>query len=245
MISDALRALFALGLGFTAWFGLGYLGVYSLAFGPSFGAPADYARLSTLILGYVDGYLGSKPAAHSTAYLAAGGDAMESGAFNTINRAREAYGRGGLLWDERLYALALARSRDMSRRDYFDHVTPDGRCASVMKAEYDVTYRNVAENIGKASSAKPLTKEVVSGMVGYWLGSRGHSYNILYRSHTAGAVGCYGNICTFIAGNDHPGEIRLDGGSLVLTEALGAGGCTSGAESMRYWASSHAAPGEV
>jgi len=245
MLSDVSRAFFALGLGFTTWFGLGYLGFYSMVFGPAFGVPADYARLSTLIMGYADDYLGSKPAGHSTASMVAGGNAMEARAFNLINHAREVYGRGDLLWDERLYMLAYARSRDMSMRNYFDHVTPDGGCASTMKAEYEVTYRNVAENIGKVSSTRPLTGEVVSGIVGYWLGSRGHRFNLLYQRHTAGAVGCYGNICTFIGGNDYPGEIQLNGGNLVLTEALGAGGCHSGREAAAYWAGAADLGGEV
>jgi len=43
-----------------------------------------------------------------------------------VNRVRARYRLSSLRWDQRLSGVAAAHSRDMLRRDYFSHNSPDG-----------------------------------------------------------------------------------------------------------------------
>jgi len=45
---------------------------------------------------------------------------------DAVNRVRSENGLRPLEWDQQLAGIALAHSRDMSQRDYFDHLSPEG-----------------------------------------------------------------------------------------------------------------------
>lgn len=53
---------------------------------------------------------------------------------SAINDERARYGLAALQWDSDLATIALGHSKDMGERNYFDHVSPDGKD---FKARYD------------------------------------------------------------------------------------------------------------
>ena len=163
-------------------------------------------------------------------------DSMD--AFSYINQLRTENGRNKIEWSDDVYELALFRSRDMYNRKYFDHVTPEGKCAKDFKAEYGLSDYVLAENIGAsmweystdnvdyASYTNP--REQVDG----WIKSRGHRYNLLYSDHIMGAVACYQGVCAFLGAHAGPW-------------GLGAGPCTTGQEGLAFWRTTSMAPGEI
>ncbi len=159
-------------------------------------------------------------------------------AFIYVNQLREEYGRKKISWNDNLYELAIFRAKDMYERNYFDHVTPEGKCVDDFKAEYGLSRYNIAENVGAkyegyssydmqfSLSIDP--KEQVDG----WMGSRGHRYNLLYPQHVMGAIGCYYGVCVFLGAN---------------TEyyGLGYGPCTTGEQGLDYWRTASLKPDEI
>lgn len=147
-----------------------------------------------------------------------------------INGYRATYGREPLRWDEKLYRLAVHRSRDMYERKYLDHVTPEGRCAKTLAPQFGITYRSIAESIQGCEgycSFRASPSDAVNG----WMSSRYHRYNLLYPGHLAGAVGCYQSNCVFLGAHNDP-------------QGLGSGGCTTGEEAKKFWATAPPQPGE-
>jgi uncharacterized protein YkwD len=88
-----------------------------------------------------------------------------------VNEHRVRIGCGPLEWLSAAAAVAEDHSRDMVRRGYFDHVSPEGRGFADRLAATRLSVRAAAENIaaGHADGAALL-----SG----WLASPGHRANI-------------------------------------------------------------------
>ncbi len=172
------------------------------------------------------------------------GDCLDSDKLESIeatdylNKIREKNGRSPVKWDERLYELALYRTKDMYERGYFDHVTPDGKCVKDFKNNYELGDYNIAENAGAVMYGYTGDKvdyasyADVKGQIDSWLESRGHRYNLLYPSHTLGVAVCYKGACVFLGANQE-------------YYGLGYGPCTTGDEGMAYWNSVGTQPGEV
>lgn len=156
-------------------------------------------------------------------------------AFEYINELRQENGEDPLSWDDRLYELAVFRSRDMFERGYFDHVTPEGKCVKDFKSEYGVEEYTIAENAGGMThytDGTPIPSTNMKEPVDAWMNSRGHRYNLLYPEHVAGALGCYRSICVFLGANYNP-------------YGLGAGPCSTGAQGLEYWENAPTQPEEV
>lgn len=158
-------------------------------------------------------------------------------AFDYINRLRLKYGRNPLAWDERAYALAMARSKDIVERDYFDHVTPEGTCVKDMKAQYGFRDQdNIAENLGGMTYQKngmPVPETTTREAVNGWMGSRGHRYNMMTIDHQSGAMACYKAVCTFLGINSLP-------------NGFGFGNrCTTGEEGLESWKTAPSPADEV
>ncbi len=109
-----------------------------------------------------------------------------------INAARATGGQCGdrrmrpalpLAWDPALYAAAAAHSTDMARRNYFDHVSPEGVGVRQRVAAANYPLQAVAENIA-AGEATP------AAVVRRWLGSPEHCVNLLDEAYTDVAVAC-------------------------------------------------------
>jgi|TARA_Y100000310_G_scaffold51440_1_gene47405 uncharacterized protein YkwD len=154
--------------------------------------------------------------------------------FNELNSVRVGYGKKQISWDNRAYELAVARSKDMYERNYFDHVTPEGTCVKDFKIDYGFnSYEVLAENAGGMSyygkgDVAGNCNEALDG----WLESRGHKYNLLYDFHNSGAIGCYYEICIFLGVHQDP-------------YGLGAGPCSTGEEGEAFWSGLQTQPGEV
>jgi len=157
-------------------------------------------------------------------------------AFNYLNKLRKEKGRKELKWDDRAYKLAVARSKDMAKRNYFDHVTPEETCAKDIKSGYGFKFWEiVAENCGGMthhSDGNPIPGTSVKEAVDHWMKSRGHRYNLLYADHVSGAIGCYKSICVFY-GVHH----NIFG--------LGSGPCTTGKKGLAFWKSIGKQPDEI
>ncbi len=150
-------------------------------------------------------------------------------AFAYLNTIRESYGRGPLKWDDRIYELAVYRARDMYERHYFDHKTPEGKCAVDFKEQFNITEAgSMPENIGGMTSyGSGTVTGTCKEAVNTWLESRGHRYNLLYPDHIAGAIGCYKYYCVFLA----------------LSKGLFT--CASASEGESYWSNVGKQPFEV
>lgn len=104
------------------------------------------------------------------------------------NDARAAAGCGrALVRHEGVEGVARAHSEDMRRRDYFDHVTPDGRTPMQRVQGAGIGVTAVAENIalGQATGAAVFRS---------WMDSPGHRRNLLdceYTHHGVGLAGPY------------------------------------------------------
>ena len=104
-----------------------------------------------------------------------------------MNRHRVSLGLSALVWDSRAAAVAEAHSRDMFRRRYFSHTSPDGSSMRERLAARGVTYSRAGENIawGQVTGRAVLMA---------WLRSPGHRENIengYYTRHGVGKVGTY------------------------------------------------------
>lgn len=120
-----------------------------------------------------------------------------------INDIRARHGLDPLSWDEELAAIALGHSRDMAERDYFDHVSPEGKDFTDRYREQgytrttrvgDVVYQggenlfmgNVVDSYtydrdtGEILSYSYFTLEgLADTAVNGWMESPGHRENIL------------------------------------------------------------------
>jgi uncharacterized protein YkwD len=154
--------------------------------------------------------------------------------FDKLNDIRGDYGKNRISWNQKANEFAVARSKDMYERDYFDHVTPEGECANTMKSSYGFRSNEyLAENAGGMSyySKGSVAGDCDEALAG-WLDSRGHRYNVLYDDHNSGAIGCYYEICIFFGVHNDP-------------YGLGAGPCATGDEGAAYWDGLPTQPGEV
>lgn len=86
---------------------------------------------------------------------------------------------GSLRWDARLGAAALRHSRDMARRDYFDHTSPQGMTAFDRIRAAGYRYRWAGENIAAGRSlASP------AAVVAAWLASPAHCRVLMNPAYT-------------------------------------------------------------
>lgn len=106
--------------------------------------------------------------------------------FQLTNERRQAYDRSTLRRDPSLTRLACVHSADMLRRDFFDHVNPDGegpsgRAARLHRRLVGGTGENIWGQNGNRSqplSPRALADTIVTG----WMNSPGHRRNILRRA---------------------------------------------------------------
>ena len=132
------------------------------------------------------------------------------------NGARRRAGEPPLRWSDALAGVARAHSRDMARRGYFDHVSPEGATANDRALEQGVDCRvdlrggrsrvGVSENLyqgwrygrvwtrqtaeGTTRTYEWLTPdEIARQSVDGWLDSPGHRRNLLDRVSTAHGIG--------------------------------------------------------
>lgn len=77
-----------------------------------------------------------------------------------------------LVSEARLGAAAQAHAADMAARNYFNHISPDGRAPKDRIDAAGYSWRTIAENI---AAGQADAQEVVTG----WLNSEGHCRNLM------------------------------------------------------------------
>lgn len=138
--------------------------------------------------------------------------AVERALHRRVNEVRAARGRRPLRWSDALRVLALRHSRDMARRGYFSHTSPEGTdvtdrarrmgltCARptgdgrtvlglgenlfmlYRYAGYQDTYRRGEPAPARREYMWRTEEEVVQTVVEGWMQSTGHRENLL-RPH--------------------------------------------------------------
>lgn len=99
-----------------------------------------------------------------------------------VNQERANEGIAALAHNATLADIAWLHSADMVKREYFDHVSPDGGQLTDRLARFDVGFSQVGENIAAGHST---ASDVVIG----WMNSPPHRANILNPDFTQLGVG--------------------------------------------------------
>ena len=140
---------------------------------------------------------GAAPAAQDTPRPHASGQPTRCSvqaeeALRRINAARARPQRCGwrslppappLRWDTALFLAADSHSRDMARRNYFDHRSPEGRTVSERVSARQYKFRMVGENLAGGDRS-------VAGAVQGWLNSPSHCENMMNPKFADAAVAC-------------------------------------------------------
>lgn len=112
---------------------------------------------------------------------------METRLFNMVNEERQKKGLSPLEYDRTAYQAAQYHSRDMAKRDYFSHSSPEGEDFVKRLERFGFRFMNVtgAENIAKNRGVADPVAVALRG----WLQSQGHYTNIMNPAFQYGAIG--------------------------------------------------------
>lgn len=103
----------------------------------------------------------------------------EDALMRETNAARARQGVGSLRWDPRLAQAAANHSRDMLRRGYFEHLSPEGTTPLQRVGGFEAGYSRIAENLWKGEGPVDWRPEPLSRMiVQMWIDSPGHRRNL-------------------------------------------------------------------
>jgi len=122
----------------------------------------------------------SAPTARPTAATISTSQA-EQDIFRKTNEERAKAGLPALILDGTLTSVARAHSQDMSSRNFFGHVNPDGKNSFDRIKEAGVTYSSAGENIAGGPTADIIMTN--------WMNSSGHRANILKSSFGKVGIG--------------------------------------------------------
>jgi uncharacterized protein YkwD len=106
--------------------------------------------------------------------------------FNMINHIRASNGLSPLDLNQSLISVARYRASDMIERDYFSHLTPDGKSIYDVMADFGISYQGAGENIQYCS---PPGWKSIEGFINTWMSSTGHRENILNASYNQIGIG--------------------------------------------------------
>jgi uncharacterized protein YkwD len=116
---------------------------------------------------------------------------VEQGMYRLTNELRRRHGLPVLTRDQSLNRVARAHSEDMVRRQYVNHVSPEGRTPQERLASgcpYALTL--TGENIWGAQGTHPLeTTRLARIIVDTWMSSSGHREAMLQQEFTDTGVG--------------------------------------------------------
>lgn len=96
---------------------------------------------------------------------------IEQDIFRLTNEQRAKNGLSPYVWDDAIAAVARAHSKDMSTRNFFSHVNPDGVDPFQRMRVGGISFSYAGENIAGGPSADI--------MMNNWMNSSGHKANIL------------------------------------------------------------------
>ena len=106
---------------------------------------------------------------------------FELALLNLINDARNNSGLPHLSLNSILNSIAKSRCDDMIARDYFSHITPDGKDIKSILAENGIMYKTNGENLQYCSSPSLAGAEL---FFNNWMESEIHRANILGSEYT-------------------------------------------------------------
>lgn len=110
----------------------------------------------------------------STTVSASSGAALTvKGIIAATNIERKKANEGALVESNRLDASALVKASDILRRQYFEHVAPDGTTVSKLVGDQGYEYIKIGENLALGDFSSDA--DVVTA----WMNSPGHRANIL------------------------------------------------------------------
>ena len=91
--------------------------------------------------------------------------------FSLVNEERAKFGVKVLVWDENLAKVGRNHAKDMFKRGYFSHFSPEGKDLGNRLDEADIDYLAAGENLALA----PSVSRAHTGLIN----SPGHRRNIL------------------------------------------------------------------
>ena len=110
----------------------------------------------------------------------------EAEVIRLVNEIRKQNGLKELETDWQLSRVAIYKSEDMKKNNYFSHTSPTyGSPFDMMKA-FGISYKGAGENIAKG-------QKTPQAVVNAWMNSAGHRENILKASYTHIGVGYVAN----------------------------------------------------
>lgn len=101
-----------------------------------------------------------------------------------VNQERSKAGLKTLTNQADLSNMALAKAKDMSNNNYFDHTSPTYGSPFDMMQKFGISYSSAGENI---AMGQQTAEEVMKD----WMNSQGHRENILNPNFTQIGVGYY------------------------------------------------------
>ena len=106
---------------------------------------------------------------------------METQLLLYINDIRAQNGLHALSPNQTLINIADSRCKDMLSRNYFNHLTPEGKSIFTILKENGVMYSCAGENLYECS---PPPAGSPGGVINTWLGSNSHRANIFNPHYT-------------------------------------------------------------
>jgi uncharacterized protein YkwD len=116
---------------------------------------------------------------------------LERKVYRLTNEVRRRHGVPPLTWETSLRDVARAHSIDMLRRNYFSHMSPDGRSPHErIRSGYPFGLSSTGENIWSGTGHDPRdTSRLAHIIVNNWMSSAGHRQNLLNPEYTDIGVG--------------------------------------------------------
>jgi len=119
---------------------------------------------------------------------------IEQATHAAVNAARVKGGLHPLAWDDGLALVALKHSRDMARRGYFAHDTPEGLDPTDRLRREGLSCRKglrygIAENLAKESIYNVAPEDVGRKAAEAWINSPAHMRNLLSAEYKTTGIG--------------------------------------------------------
>ncbi|GIP55152.1 hypothetical protein J42TS3_41870 [Paenibacillus vini] len=101
-----------------------------------------------------------------------------------MNQERAKQGLKPLAGNAELNNMALAKAKDMSQNNYFDHTSPTYGSPFDMMKKFGISYSYAGENIA-------MGQKTPADVVKAWMNSEGHRANIMNANYNLIGVGYY------------------------------------------------------
>ncbi len=105
------------------------------------------------------------------------------------NEERTSNGKASLKLNDKLTAAAQAKANDMAKRNYWSHMTPDGKQPWTFVQQAGYSYQKAGENLAYGFDT---SSDTVTG----WMNSKSHRENLLDNAYSEVGFG-YANVANF------------------------------------------------